>query len=202
MTDNAKNNWRNFLDESRAALAASAPFIEQACEALIKERVAELERQLAAERARHAGLREAVIEECAKVAERIGPCPFDSKIPPRLEPEDPCPVCGDKGDDVHAPSHCRSAVVAIRALKALASSPSGSGKGREEEMSNWRPIEGATGLNRILACFPHGSVYVVCIARWNPSARRWFDTEENSCVAWPNGNTCPAYFQPLPEPPQ
>jgi hypothetical protein len=55
------------------------------------------------------------IERCAEAVKHMPPCPFDG--PNRLEPEDPCPVCGDRGDGSFSdPSNCRSPVIAIRAL--------------------------------------------------------------------------------------
>ncbi len=52
-------------------------------------------------------IREATIREAAKVSLTVAPCPFDSKT--GLQPEDPCPVCGDTGEYIKGKtSNCRS----------------------------------------------------------------------------------------------
>jgi hypothetical protein len=62
-----------------------------------------------------ARIREEAMEEAAQIAANMPACPFDG--PTKLEPDQPCPVCGDRGDDLDAPSNCRSAAAAIRKLK-------------------------------------------------------------------------------------
>jgi hypothetical protein len=53
------------------------------------------------------------MEAAAVIAGNMPACPFDGKTD--LEPHQPCPVCGDRGDDLSAPSNCRSVPAAIRA---------------------------------------------------------------------------------------
>ena len=65
-------------------------------------------------------VRNAALEEAAVIAERIRACPFDKGAPRHnLEPEDPCPVCGDLGTwpSLDEGSKCLTAATEIRALK-------------------------------------------------------------------------------------
>jgi hypothetical protein len=67
-------------------------------------------------------IRCAALEEAARAVEFLPTCPFDkggavAEGLLKIEPHEPCPVCGDRGlfpDDI---KHCRSPAVVIRALK-------------------------------------------------------------------------------------
>jgi hypothetical protein len=61
------------------------------------------------------------LEEAARAVEGMRPCPFDkggdvARGVLAIEPHQPCPVCGDRGDDPDASVNCRSPAAAIRAL--------------------------------------------------------------------------------------
>jgi hypothetical protein len=61
------------------------------------------------------------LEAAARAVEGMRPCPFDKNGEVArgalvIEPHQPCPVCGDRGDDLDAPVNCRSPAAIIRAL--------------------------------------------------------------------------------------
>ena len=94
----------------------------------------------------------------------------------------------------HAVQQTRDEIVA--ALRSLGWQP----PARERpEVAGWRPIDEAEKKDGalILACLPHGKFYVRCIARWNKHQKRWYDTDHESSVAYPNGSDKPAFYLPL-----
>ena len=69
-----------------------------------------------------------------------------------------------------------------------------------EKAMEWQPMPPANYKDgdKIIGQFPHGTYDIVCIAKYNSHVKRWFDTAEGSCVAWPNGNDRPAFYMPVP----
>jgi hypothetical protein len=79
-------------------------------------RLAELER----ENARMLG----VLKQISGTSSKL--CPFTRGVPNSLQPDDPCPVCGDKGDfsdeTTNSPSRCVGNAPSAIARAALAGS--------------------------------------------------------------------------------
>jgi hypothetical protein len=68
-------------------------------------------------------------------------------------------------------------------------------------MSEWKPIESAPKSGRFLAAIKHGPNYMVVeVTRIGSGIHH---VMEDSCVGWrPDSKHGPAYWMPLPEPPQ
>lgn len=72
-------------------------------------------------REREAAARRGGIVAAMEAVKGMASCPFDRNGPVAsgtmlIRPDEPCPVCGDLGDNLSAPCNCRSPTAAIRAL--------------------------------------------------------------------------------------
>ena len=109
--------------------------IESVCDAIAQARA----------EGRAAGRRE-MREEAARAVRNMRSCPFEN-AKCNIPPEVPCPVCGDRGDDLSAESHCQSPWAAITALPASAPGDAGETLPRCSTCGELHPID--------IMCPPH-----------------------------------------------